>query len=154
MPIALVFTKGGAIPAVLQEDTADALVKALGGLQEAPALKNEEEARIWLQQLPMPSGWFASIEEARAHLKRWKEETPPLTKEEVQEARKNLGMSQTEFATAIGIGGNPDTRRRFITAVEKGEIQPKTSAPRTLSIDATRRLRALMAENGLNFSAS
>lgn len=154
MPIALVFSTSGAIPAVMQEETAAALVEALDGLQDAPSLKNEEEARVWLQTLPMPSGWFASIAEAHTHLQRWKAETPPLTKEDVKAARLKLGMSQTEFASAIGIGGNPDTRRRFLTAVEKGEIQPKTSAPRTLSIDATRRLRALMAEKGLDFSDS
>ena len=149
MPIAIVFSNNGAIPAVLQENSSKALVEALNGLAEAPALNNEEAARVWLKSLAMPSGWFASIAEARAELDRWKEETPPLTKDQVKDARLALGLSQAAFAVAIGIGGNPDTQRRFITAVEKGEIQKKSGTARVLSVDATRRLRALMAEKDL-----
>lgn len=150
MPIAIVFSANGAIPAVLQEDNSKALVAALNGLAEAPELTNEEAARVWLKSLAMPSGWFASVAEARAELARWKEETPPLTKEQVKAARNALGMSQAAFADAIGIGGKTETQRRFLTAVEKGEIQAKTGTVRVLGVDATRRLRALMAEKGLN----
>ncbi|AUQ92777.1 putative transcriptional regulator (plasmid) [Phaeobacter inhibens] len=152
MPIAIAFSNGGTIPAIIQEATAADLVKALDGLKEAPTLQTEEQAREWLQTLPMPSGWFETISEAKAHLARWKEPTPLLTKEQVRAAREDLGMSQADFAAAVGIGGNPDTRRRYMVGVERGEIQPKTNAARALSVDATRRLRALMAEKGLEIS--
>lgn len=150
MPVAIVFDRGGAIPAILQEDTPGKLVAALCALKAAPDLKTEQQARIWLQEeCPAPSGWFADVDEATAHFQRWRNQAPALTKDEVREARESLGMSQAEFAEAIGIGGNRETKRRFIVAVEKGEIQAKTGTPRVLSKDATQNLKALMAERGL-----
>ena len=83
MPIAIAFSTTGAIPGVIYEDTSEALVRALRKLKEAPALETEEDARLWLQSLPAPSGWFASTREAKAHLKRWQEAERPPTNAEV-----------------------------------------------------------------------
>lgn len=149
MPVALVFSRQDVIPAIIYEDTADLLVDRLRALKAAPELSDEQEARQWLQSLPMPSGWFSTIDEASAHVQRLNKDTEILPGAEVKAARQELGLTQAEFAQALGLGGNPDTRRRLIRAIEGEEVEKKTGKPRYLGVTATQRLLALMAARGL-----
>lgn len=150
MPIAIVMSLQNAIPAILAEDTAQELVARLQGLQEAPELADEAAARIWLQSLPAPSGWFVSIEEAKAHVKRYHEAVPIIPGATIREAREALGMPRDAFAEALGIGGNPNTRHKTIFDIEREAINKSSGKPRVLNPSAVKRLQALMAERGLD----
>lgn len=152
MPVAIVMSQEGAIPALLMEDTADALVKALAGLAEAPALEGEDAARIWLQGLPAPSGWFNTPAEASAHVKRIHQPAPILSGRTVQEAREALGMSRAAFASALGIGGNDNTRHKSIFEIENESLNRSSGRPRILNPNAVERLKALMAQNQLELA--
>ncbi|MBT3142926.1 hypothetical protein KL867_17795 [Ruegeria litorea] len=150
MPVAIVMSNHGAIPAVLMEDTAAALIKRLQSLEGTPELKTDDQARQWLQEQPHPSGWFSTPSEARAHVKRTHEATPVLSGEEVSTARKALGMSREEFATALGYGGNSNTRHKLIFEIENEATDRKSKKLRIMNASATLRLRSLMAEHGLD----
>ncbi|MGH1415362.1 MAG: hypothetical protein ACRBB0_17875 [Pelagimonas sp.] len=149
MPIAIVMSQSGAIPAIIAEDTTADLVAALTALADAPDLANEGAARLWLQSLPQPSGWFKTAEEARAHVQRMKEDVPILPGAEIAAAREALGLGRAQFASALGMGGNDNTRHKAIFDIENEAINKSSGRPRVLNPNATLRLRALMAENGL-----
>ncbi|WP_406644712.1 hypothetical protein QEZ52_12625 [Aliisedimentitalea scapharcae] len=94
MPIAIVTSLLHPIPAILAEDTGRGLIARLQGLHKAPELTDEHSARIWLQSLPAPSGWFVSIEEAKAHVKRCHQGAPTIPGATIREAREALGMAR------------------------------------------------------------
>lgn len=152
MPVAIVMSENEAIPAILSEATAADLVGALAGLKEAPSLGSEEAAREWLQGLPAPSGWFATVEEARAHVKRIHQPVPVLPGAVIQAAREALGLTRAEFASKLGIGGNPNTRHKTIFDIENEAINNSSGKPRVLNPNATERLKALMAESQLEIT--
>lgn len=149
MPVAIVMSQAGAIPAVLMENTVAELVERLQGLQEAPDLKNADQARQWLQELPAPSGWFNTPKEARAHVRRIHQDVPSLPGEEIRAAREALGLTREDFATRLGYGGNKNTRHKLIFEIENEATDRKSGKLRVMNASATLRLRALMAEHGL-----
>jgi hypothetical protein len=149
MPIAIVLSTQGAVPAILAEDTAEDLVARLAALKEAPEFKDQAEARLWLQGLPAPSGWFHTVEEAKAHVQRMQEPAPMLAGATVATARKALGMGRAQFATALGMGGNDNTRHKSIHDIEIEAINKSSGRRRVLNPAAVGRLQALLAEKGL-----
>lgn len=144
MPVAIVYTGPDVIPGVFTDDDPEALRKVITGLPAAPNLPDVVSARLWLAGLPEPSGWFETAAEAFAHTERLKAQAR-ATASEVVAARDNLGLSRAAFADRIGIGGNDNTRHKFIFEVEKGKKE--------LSVAATRAMRALLAEDALKDAA-
>lgn len=137
MPVAVVVSTAGAMPAIFSEPDDAALVARLGSVRDAPALDGPDGARAWLARMPWPSGWYASTDDALARI-RQVTLVEPMTGAEVAAARSALGLSRAAFASAIGFGGNDNTRHKHVWQVERGDIQ--------LSLEATRRLRAVLAE--------
>ncbi|MFS4580347.1 hypothetical protein [Phaeobacter sp. C3_T13_0] len=152
MPVAIVMSQKGAIPAIIMQDTAAKLVEALAALVEAPVLKDEDAARIWLQGMPAPSGWFKTVEEARAHVKRMHNSVPTMYGDVVKDARKSLGLSCADFAAALGYNGNHNTRGKTMNDIEHGKLNKSSGRPLTLNPHAVERLKALMAEHGLDLA--
>lgn len=150
MPVAIVISRGDIIPAILYEESVVALVARLQSLAEAPALRSEQEARIWLQSLPEPSGWYDTPEEAKAHVVRLKQDAPILPGATVEKARKALGLSRFKFGEALGMGGNQNTINKSIAEIEGEALHKTTGKTRVLNPIATRRLFALLAEEGLS----
>lgn len=149
MPVAILLSDQGVVPAVMYEDSAEALVARLAGLPGAPALTSEQEARLWLQSHPEPSGWFCEINEAAAHVRRFKEDAPILSGAKVKAARDALGLSRFAFGQAIGMGGNQNTVNKSIAEIETEAEHRTTGKKRVLNPSATRRLIALLAEKRL-----
>ncbi|WP_299686650.1 hypothetical protein [uncultured Tateyamaria sp.] len=150
MPVAIVMSNGSAIPAVLSENTESALLDALRNLSDAPALKTAHEARQWLQSLPAPSGWFGSPTEARAHVQRMHEPVPAPSGDEVRHARESLSMSRADFATALGFGGNTNTRHKLMHDIEVEAVDRKSGRQRVLNAQATMRMRALLSDASID----
>jgi len=148
MPLAIVFNGSDIIPTILYQDTDSELLKALKALKESPSLKTIEEAKGWLYTLDEPSGYFATIKDAKSYTERLKSEKR-ATPEEVKEARQQLGLSRAEFAEKIGVGGNGNTRHKFIHSVENQIPNSKSGQPPQLSVVSTKRMRALLAEKGM-----
>ncbi len=146
MPVAIVVSEGNAIPAIFAEDTERALLEALRDIDRAPELKSANAAREWLQALPQPSGWFATAAEASAHVQRIHRPVPAPTGQEVRTARESLGMSRAEFATALGFGGNDNTRHKLVHDIEVEAVDRKSGKQRILNAQATLRMRALVSE--------
>ena len=119
MPVAIIMSKIGNIPAVIFENEEEDLLEYLKELIESPKLANIEDARVWLASLPAPSGWFESLRLAKAATEALK---VPIdaTPDEIKKARQFLSMSQTEFARALGVGGNNNTVRKIAFEWEKG----------------------------------
>lgn len=141
MPIAIVFTGADVVPGIFKRDTDADLLKDLANIKGAPALQDVGAAKQWLVTLPEPSGWFDTTTEALAHTERLKDEAR-AGGEEVKAARAALGgMGRAKFAELVGIGGNDGTRHKFIYEVETGKKQ--------LSVSATRQMRAVLAQAGL-----
>lgn len=141
MPIAIVFTGADVVPGIFKRDTDADLLKDLAGLQGAPALRDVVAAKEWLVSLPEPSGWFDTAKEALAHTERLKDQAR-AGGDEVKAARAALGgLGRDKFADLVGIGGNKNTRHKFIYEVEIGKT--------LLSIHATRSMRALLAQDGI-----
>lgn len=141
MPIAIVLSETDVIPAILVEADAHQLVAQLRALRATPAtVTDEETARVWLQTLPEPSGWFTGMAEANAHLDRMARE-PDMTPAEIAAARESLGLTRVALAEAVGIGGNDNTRHKRMWEIEQGQAR--------LNPTATRRLRALLARKAI-----
>ncbi len=70
MPVAIIMLPD-AVPAIIEKRSAaelEAAVRALPGCAAAPA--GLDGLKAWFGTLPAPSGWFASTEEAQAHVER------------------------------------------------------------------------------------
>jgi hypothetical protein len=67
----------------------------------------------------------------------------------VATARKALGMGRAQFATALGMGGNDNTRHKSIHDIEIEAINKSSGRRRVLNPAAVGRLQALLAEKGL-----
>jgi len=137
MPVAIVLSQEGRIPAIFSETSDAALLDALRSVVDAPPLGGVNDAKEWLAQMPEPSGWFDTARLALLHTERLKA-SARAGGDEVREARSRLGVGRAEFASAIGIGGNSNTQHKFIYEVERGA--------KDLSAPATRAMRALLAE--------
>lgn len=149
MPVAIIMSMQNRVPAIIQEDTALALVERLNTLEEANNLNGIHEAQEWLQTLPWPSGWFDTAKAAHDHVQRAHQGVEILSGEFIRKAREKLGMSRAAFADAIGMGGNANTRHKQIHEIENEKINPSSGRPRVLNPNATLRLRALLAEHEL-----
>ena len=160
MPVAIVISRNEIIPAIYQHSSVVALVQHLQDHVESPDLTSETDARLWLLSLPQPSGWFETPAEAQAHVEQMKEKEPILSGATVRAARDFLGLTQTQLAKAVGIGGNEQTQRSAIEKIETEylpnlskkdqeavalgkEVKPRTK--RVLNTEGTRKLRALLA---------
>lgn len=141
MPIAIVFTGADVVPGIFKRDTDAGLLMDLAGIKGAPIIADIVAAKEWLVSLPEPSGWFDTVAEALAHTERLKHEAR-AGGDEVRAARDALGKSRADFATLVGVGGNDNTRHKYMFEVEKGTKQ--------LSVQATRSMRAILAQAGLN----
>lgn len=140
MPIAIVFADNDIMPSIWREKTEALLLESLKDIGFAPELLDVNSAREWLTTLPEPSGWFATAQEAANYIDRLKRENCATAKE-VSSAREKLGLSRADFAEAIGIGGNSNTRHKTIYEIEKGKF--------LLSASASRRLRARLTKHAL-----
>ncbi|EBA18416.1 hypothetical protein RSK20926_11874 [Roseobacter sp. SK209-2-6] len=150
MPIAIIISHEDIAPAILQEDKAADLLKAINALTVTPDLGNEDSARLWLQEQPAPSGWFNTLEEAQAHVRRCHNPVPILPGKVIQRTREAMGMTRAEFARALGIGKTDKNRHTEIFNIEIEKINKSSGRPRVLNPKATERLMALAAEHGLN----
>ena len=111
MPIAIVMSRGNVVPAIIHQETIGGLIDALNGLSECPEVNSEIAAKEWLMQLPELSGWYNHINEARAAIQRLKRDQEVMSPKEVSDAQKHLGLSNSEMAELLGIGGNPNTKK-------------------------------------------
>lgn len=143
MKLAIVVTaEMNAIPAIFYGDTVADLLAQIRPLAGTPALQDEEAARAWLATLPEPSGLFLSEEEAKAHLARIRDARPAdISPDDVQAVRAKLKMTRADFAEALGIGGNSNTRHKVMWEFETGK--------KPVSLVLARKIRSLAAENGL-----
>ena len=138
MPLAIVFTDNDIMPSIWSEDTDEILLQRLNRIVFAPELTDVNSAREWLVLLPKPSGWFATTQEAANYTARLKQEKR-ATAEDVTQAREKLGLSRADFAEAIGIGGNSNTRHKTIYDIEKGKFLLSSGASRSLRAVLTAR---------------
>ncbi len=141
MPIAIVLSQVGNIPAVLSHDNDAELLAAINALQEAPQLADRPAAEEWLAGLPAPSGWYPNADAAKARVAAMAQPLD-VTPDQIKEARKSLGLSQAEFATAIGLGGNDQTRKSTVFDMEKGK--------RRMNPQLIGKMTALLAKAGLD----
>lgn len=136
MPVAIVISDDGAIPAILMEKSDALLVERLSTLQGAPELHGPADARKWLFGLPEPSGWFASVDEAHAYLDRVRKPPSDMTGAEMKQIRTGLGMTRAEFAAALGFGGSDSTKHNHVFKMESGSkpiMQERARAARALA---------------------
>lgn len=141
MKTAIIISPDNIVPAIYMEATADALLAKLRQVVFAPALPDVAAARDWLAELPQPSGWFDSAEDARAHVAAFRRPVIDMTPDQIKAAREALGLTRGELAKALGMGGTSHTRFKEMEKFETGQ--------RRLGIEATHRLRAMLAERGL-----
>jgi len=139
MPV-IIIIREDVIPAILMEETESKMLNALNGLADTPHLASIQDAKEWLAQFQQPSGWYDSPALAKAEIARLKD-GERLSGVFVREARELLGLSRAAFATAIGYGGNDNTRHKTMFQVEGGE--------KSLSPQASRILRGLLAKKSL-----
>ena len=141
MPVAIVIFEDDTVPAILSGRSEIELVQKISDLVKAPNVETKEQAIAWLLSLPAPSGWFASVEEAKARVAQL---TQPVdvTPDQIKSARKKLGMSQAEFARALGVGGNDNTLKGTTFDMEKGKLRMN---PQRIAI-----MRRLLSEKGLS----
>ncbi|MCF3935023.1 hypothetical protein L1787_16585 [Acuticoccus sp. M5D2P5] len=144
MPIAIVFREDGSIPAIYSEKTDALLAARLGELPGAPEKADAKTLRAWLYTLPEPSGWFASVDEARSLLARSRQE-PAMQKDELRHIRETLGMTRAEFADALGFKGNDNTRHKQVFEMESGS--------KPIMPERARRARSLLAEHWVSEGA-
>jgi hypothetical protein len=104
MPIAVVLPENTP-PAILEEATETALFDAVCALAATPdaAKESPEALRAWLDTLPPPSGWFASVEDAAAYKKKSQFARDSRL---LATARKQLGYTQREMTGALGLVDN------------------------------------------------
>lgn len=141
MPIAIIFRADGTIPAILSERSDDLLAARVASLSGAPQGASIAETRTWLFSLPEPSGWFASTEEAQAHMARLREDGPAMSGDELRRIRDSLDMGRAEFGTALGFNGNDNTRHKQVFEMEAGA--------KPIMPERARRARALYATTKL-----
>ncbi len=140
MPVAIVIWDSDVIPAVLMEKTDSDLLASLRAMKHSPDISDVNAARAWLSTLPAPSGWYTDTAAAMAETARMRNDDR-MTGEPVAVARNALGLSRAELAERIGYNGNSNTRHKTMFEVEKGD--------KSLSPQATRALRGLLAEHGI-----
>lgn len=141
MPLAVVFSHGNAVPAVISEPTDDAMLRALEALQDAPTLPDTHAARMWLLSQPVPSGLYDNPTEAKASIAQFLALDPEMSGDEMQSIRKGLGLSRAAFATLLGFGGNDNTRHKHVFDMENGK--------KTIMPEKARRARAIAAADQL-----
>ena len=122
MPVAIAVFKDDTVPAILSAPTEVELIASISSLAKAPNVATKEQAIAWLLSLPSPSGWFDSVDQAKARVA---QHSQPLevTSEQIKSARKALGLSQAEFARALGVGGNDNTLKTTTFNLEKGKLR-------------------------------
>lgn len=143
MPIAIIVTET-AIPAIIEETTADKLVAACTALAVVPSGLDAPALKLWLQTRPKPSGWYEGRAEA-LEAARCAADTAQATRptpEGLRDARKALGLSRVEFGRALGFGGNPNTINKSIYELE-------TNPAKTLRPEKHKILSGLLAQNTL-----
>jgi hypothetical protein len=137
MPIAIVYRAGGAIPAILSEASDELLAARIATLPNTPSAASVPAVREWLATLPEPSGWFATIGEAQAHMARLRDDGPTMSGDELRRIRESLDMGRAEFGAALGFAGNENTRHKQVFEMEAGT--------KPIMPERARRARALYA---------
>ncbi|WP_146620007.1 hypothetical protein [Acuticoccus sediminis] len=140
MPVAIVFHDDGTVPALFSEKSDKLLAARIGALPGAPPNADIASLRAWLASLPDPSGWFGSVEEAKAYVARVRAEHV-MGKDELRSIREATGLSRAAFGEALGFGGNDNTRHKQVFEMESGA--------KPIMPERARRARALFAENEL-----
>ena len=138
MPVAIVVLPE-TIPAIYSEKTESALLDRLRNLKGAHNFQTRREAVDWLRSLALPSGWFIDVDAAKTFTQQCRDETP-MTPEELATIREKVGMTRADFATALGYGGNSNTRHKHVHELEAGKkaIMPeKAQRARALYVAET-----------------
>jgi len=143
MPIAIVMSRGNIIPAIIRQDTNNCLIGALNGLSECPGVISVISAKEWLMQLPEPSGCYEHINEAKAAVQRLKRDQEVMSRKEVSDAQKLLGLSNAEMAELLDIGGNQNTKKTEVDKIKTGR--------RSLGPERTRKLQAVLIGRAIYF---
>lgn len=117
MPIAILLP-ANKTPAILEEQTDAALFAAVCELADVPAdaKTDPDSLKAWIETLPLPSGWFADADEAKALQKRVQMEQDAKL---VKEARDHFGISSRELTALIGLAdpqGDGSPVRRIMSA--------------------------------------
>ena len=117
MPIAVLLPEN-TTPAILEEQTDAALFDAVCALAVVPteAKADLDTLKTWIETLPLPSGWFADAEEAKALQKRVQMEQDAKL---VRAAQKEFGITQRELTALIGLAdpqGDGSPVRRIMSA--------------------------------------
>ncbi|WP_395175845.1 hypothetical protein [Roseibium alexandrii] len=101
MPVSIIITPDS-IPAIHNADTDAALFDGLCDLAIVPdsAKTDIDSMKAWVDTLPLPSGWFADADDAKAFQKRVQMEQDAKL---VKAAIKHLGVKQREMAALIGL---------------------------------------------------
>ena len=143
MPIAIVMSRGNIIPAIIRQDTNSCLIDALNGLSECPGVTSVITAKEWLMPLPEPSGCYEHINEAKAAVQRLKRDQEVMSRKEVSDAQKLLGLSNAEMAELLDIGGNQNTKKTEVDKIKTGR--------RSLGPERTRKLQAVLIGRAIYF---
>ncbi|MEM8554777.1 MAG: hypothetical protein AAGF71_08110 [Pseudomonadota bacterium] len=119
MPVAIVTnTEGWTMYVVSGTSDRDVLL-GLVGVPGVPELISEVQARLWLLDLPLPSGWYYNHDEAHARLQQIKR-NDPMEGGELAAIRSQVAQTRAEFALAIGFKGSANTRHKQIWEMENG----------------------------------
>lgn len=128
MPVAIIIPNN-TTPAIIERDTDDALLEAIRELAVTPpeAGASIAAAREWLASLPLPSGWFASVEEAQGLQKRVQLERDAQL---IKAVIPHLKTTQRGLTQTIGLAdpqkdGSPVRR---ITRAQQGLSGPSRRA--------------------------
>ncbi len=149
MPIAILISDAGNIPAILQERGAALLLRRLQTLAEFPDdVNTAAAARVWLRSKAPPSGWYDSEDEAMAAIHQLRQRLT-YTGAPVRRARENLGqamgldkpLSRVHFAELLGYEGKARNNGDIIGQIERGK--------RVMGREKSARLNAVLVEYGL-----
>ena len=122
MPLAIVMPEIGNIPSVIYHDEAIDSLKQFRTFSEASELKDIQAAQYWLALMPDPSGWYDDHSVAKTVVNNMKK-TGDATIEEIKTRENVLGLSQSRFVHALGVGGNDNTVQKLCTLVAEDELE-------------------------------
>jgi len=120
MPIAVLLPEN-TTPAILDEATDAALFDAVTALAVVPedAKTDLDSLKAWIDTLPLPSGWFADADDAKAFQKRVQMEQDANL---IKAALKQLDVTQRELTALLGLADPQQDGRavRRIAAAKQG----------------------------------
>jgi DNA-binding transcriptional regulator YiaG len=138
MPVAIII-KPGAVPAALFRASENQLVQDVAAIAGRPLL-TVSETRQFLANMPAPSGWFDTLEDAASAAERQRS-VPAMAPGELAQIRAAIGLSRADFARAIGYHGNSNTGHKQVFEMENGK--KPISAEKAAAARALAALRAI-----------